>query len=128
MRQAKILFFVMGCAPTAKDLEAATKLSAQVCFRNAKAVSIDETCLEGCDGVAGAVPANYKKTYPEAAEAIEKINASINKLTAAAEDEKPPKPTHDAAALEIADGLAKKLEKSKKEKTETTGADWKPNA
>lgn len=67
--QARILFFIAGCAPSAKDFAAAEKLSADVVFRNANAVP-DEGALEIADGVAGAVPERYKE-YATAEEAIE---------------------------------------------------------
>lgn len=67
---ARILFFVAGVAPSAKDYAAAEKLGANVSFRNANAVPA-EGALEQCDGVAGAVPARYAEAYPTAAEALE---------------------------------------------------------
>lgn len=71
MKQARILFFVNGVAPTSEDFAEADKISAQVVFRNATAVPPDGA-LEIADGVAGHVPARYAEAYPTAAEAIAK--------------------------------------------------------
>ena len=80
MKPAKILFFVDGVAPTPEDYEAASKLTAQVVFRNARAVP-SEGALEECDGVAGCVPVPYAE-LPTAEEAI---TAHAAKLAALAE-------------------------------------------
>jgi len=89
MKPAKILFFVQGVAPTAEDFEAASKLTAQVVFRNAQAVPA-EGALEECDGVAGAVPAPYAE-LPTAEEAIAKKAEEIAALAKKVGDEPAPK-------------------------------------
>ena len=90
MKPAKILFFVDGVAPTPEDYEAASKLTAQVVFRNARAVP-SEGALEECDGVAGKVPPTYAEAYPEADEAIKAHAAKLAKLAKKVGDSPAPK-------------------------------------
>ena len=91
MKLAKILFFIAGALPTKDDYEQASKLKATVVFRNASQVPNESHALEKCDGVAGAVPAIYKKAFPTAEKAIEANKAEFKKLTDAIEDAAPPK-------------------------------------
>ncbi len=93
MKPAKILFFIAGVLPTKEDYEAAQKLgnSSSVVFRNASQVPKERHALENCDGVAGAVPECYAKTFPSAKEAIETNKKEFKKLTDSISDEKPPK-------------------------------------
>ena len=90
MKPAKILFFVDGVTPTPEDYEAASKLTAQVVFRNARAVP-PEGALEECDGVAGKVPPTYAEAYPEADEAIKAHAAKLAKLAKKVGDSPAPK-------------------------------------
>jgi hypothetical protein len=76
--QARILFFIDGVSPSKEDLIQSRALDAQICFRNARMVPTDGA-LETCDGVAGAVPARYKKQYPPAELAIEMKAAAYEK-------------------------------------------------
>ena len=85
MKPAKILYFVDGVAPTPEDYEAASKLTAQVVFRNARAVP-SEGALEECDGVAGHVPAPYAE-LPAAEEAIKAHAAKLAALANAGDAE-----------------------------------------
>lgn len=89
MKPAKILYFVDGVSPTPEDFEAASKMQAQVVFRNAQAVPA-EGALEECDGVAGAVPAPYAE-LPSAEEAIAAQAEKILALTKKVGDEPAPK-------------------------------------
>ena len=89
MKPAKILFFVQGVAPTAEDFEAASKLTAQVVFRNAQAVPA-EGALEECDGVAGAIPPTYAE-LPTAEEAIKTVSEKLAALAKKVGDEPAPK-------------------------------------
>ena len=89
MKPAKILFFVDGVAPTPEDYEAASKLTAQVVFRNARAVPA-EGALEECDGVAGHVPAPYAE-LPAAEEAIKAHAAKLAALAKKVGDAPAPK-------------------------------------
>lgn len=95
MKPAKILYFVEGVAPTPEDFEAASKMTAQVVFRNAQAVPA-EGALEECDGVAGAVPAPYAE-LPNAEEAIAAQAEKILALTKKVGDEPAPKAPAKAA-------------------------------
>lgn len=90
MKPAKILFFVDGVAPSNEDFEAASKLTAQVVFRNARAVP-PEGALEECDGVAGKIPPTYAEAYPEADEAIKAHAAKLAKLANKVGDSPAPK-------------------------------------
>lgn len=88
MKAPKILFFVDGVAPTPEDLAEASEISAQVCYRNARAVPA-EGSLEACDGVAGHVPAPYKK-LPTAAQAIKAHAAKVKALASKVGDSPAP--------------------------------------
>ena len=95
MKPAKILFFVQGVSPTPEDFEEASKLKAQVVFRNARAVPA-EGALEECDGVAGHVPAHYAE-LPAAEEAIKAHAAKLAALAKKVGDA-PVKPANAPAA------------------------------
>ena len=99
MKPAKILFFVDGVAPSNEDFEAASKLTAQVVFRNARAVPA-EGALEECDGVAGEVPPSYAE-LPTAEEAIaahaEKLAALSKKVGDAPAPKAPAQPAKPAS-------------------------------
>ena len=95
MKPAKILFFVDGVAPTPEDYEAASKLTAQVVFRNARAVPSEGT-LEECDGVAGCVPGPYAE-LPTAEEAIKAHAAELAELAKKVGDAPAPKAPAKAA-------------------------------
>ena len=98
MKPAKILYFVDGVSPTPEDFEAASKMQAQVVFRNTRAVP-PEGALEECDGVAGKVPPTYAEAYPEADEAIKAHAAKLAKLAKKVGDSPAPKaPAKGAAA------------------------------
>lgn len=58
-KRKRILFFIAGEAPTKEESAAAEALGTKA-FRNARYVS-NETSLEPCDAVAGAVPPAYAK-------------------------------------------------------------------
>ena len=100
MKPAKILYFVDGVAPTPEDYEAASKLTAQVVFRNARAVP-PEGALEECDGVAGCIPGPYGE-LPTAEEAIEahaaKLAALAKKVGDSPAPKAPAKPANAPAA------------------------------
>lgn len=90
MKPLKILFFVNGFCPSPEQFEAAQKLAAQVCFRNALAVSADDA-LELCDGVTGEVPEVYAVKYPTAEKAIEARAKTAKALSEKVGDEAAPK-------------------------------------
>lgn len=89
MKPAKILFFVKGVSPTPEDFEEASKLQAQVVFRNVQAVPAEGT-LEECDGVAGHIPAPYAE-LPKAEEAIKAHAAKLAALAKKVGDSPAPK-------------------------------------
>ena len=124
MKPAKILFFVDGVAPTPEDYEAASKLTAQVVFRNARAVP-SEGALEECDGVAGKVPPTYAETYPEADEAIKAHAAKLAKLAKKVGDspapKAPAKPANAPAAATKAQAPAQPAKPA-------SAPAWTPNA
>ena len=99
MKPAKILYFVDGVSPTPEDFEAASKMQAQVVFRNARAVP-PEGALEECDGVAGCIPGPYAE-LPTAEEAIEahaaKLAALAKKVGDAPAPKAPAKPANAPA-------------------------------
>ena len=123
MKPAKILFFVDGVAPTPEDYEAASKLTAQVVFRNARAVP-SEGALEECDGVAGCIPGPYGE-LPTAEEAIEahaaKLAALAEKVGDAPAPKAPAKPANAPAAA------AKGQAPAQGQKPASAPA-WTPNA
>ena len=123
MKPAKILFFVDGVAPTPEDYEAASKLTAQVVFRNARAVPSEGT-LEECDGVAGCIPGPYGE-LPTAEEAIKaraaKLAALAKKVGDAPAPKAPAKPANAPAAA------AKGQAPAQGQKPASAPA-WTPNA
>ena len=123
MKPAKILFFVDGVAPTPEDYEAASKLTAQVVFRNARAVPSEGT-LEECDGVAGCIPGPYGE-LPTAEEAIEahaaKLAALADKVGDAPAPKAPAEPANAPAAA------AKGQAPAQGQKPASAPA-WTPNA
>ncbi len=123
MKPAKILFFVDGVAPTPEDYEAASKLTAQVVFRNAQAVPAEGT-LEECDGVAGCIPGPYGE-LPTAEEAIKthaaKLAALAKKVGDAPAPKAPAKPANAPAAA------AKGQAPAQGQKPASAPA-WTPNA
>lgn len=100
MKPAKILFFVKGVSPTPEDFEEASKLQAQVVFRNAQAVPAEGT-LEQCDGVAGHVPAPYAQ-LPTADEAIKAVSDKLAALAKKVGDAPAPKAPAKAAGTPAA--------------------------
>lgn len=92
MKPAKILYFIDGPAPSAANFMEAAELSANVVFRNARAVPSEAHSLEICDGVAGKVPPIYANRFPPAAEAIAKKKAELKALTSKVGDAPAPKP------------------------------------
>lgn len=78
MKAPKILYFVDGFQPTSEDISAASEITGQVVFRNARVIPA-EGALEACDGVAGKVPAPYKK-LPTAEQAIKAHAAKVKAL------------------------------------------------
>ena len=123
MKPAKILFFVDGVAPTPEDYEAASKLTAQVVFRNARAVPSEGT-LEECDGVAGCIPGPYGE-LPTAEEAIEahaaKLAALAKKVGDAPAPKAPAKPANAPAAAAEGQALAQGQKPA-------SAPAWTPNA
>ena len=124
MKPAKILFFVDGVAPTPEDYEAASKLTAQVVFRNARAVP-SEGALEECDGVAGKVPPTYAEACPEADEAIKAHAAKLAKLAKKVGDspapKAPAKPANEPATAAKAQAQAQPAKPA-------SAPAWTPNA
>ena len=123
MKPAKILFFVDGVAPTPEDYEAASKLTAQVVFRNASAVPSEGT-LEECDGVAGCIPGPYGE-LPTAEEAIEahaaKLAALAKKVGDAPAPKAPAKPANAPATAAKAQAPAQPAKPA-------SAPAWTPNA
>ena len=123
MKPAKILFFVDGVAPTPEDYEAASKLTAQVVFRNARAVPSEGT-LEECDGVAGCIPGPYGE-LPTAEEAIEahaaKLAALAEKVGDSPAPKAPAKPTNAPATAAKAQAPAQPAKPA-------SAPAWTPNA
>lgn len=131
MKAPKILFFVDGVAPTPEDLAEASEISAQVCYRNARAVPA-EGSLEACDGVAGHVPAPYKK-LPTAAQAIKAHAAKVKALASKVGDSPAPAapiapvaPQGDAGTGEPATDPAKDVAPGAAP-AGAAGAAWKSN-
>ncbi|AKU43029.1 hypothetical protein RCTITAN_12 [Rhodobacter phage RcTitan] len=110
MKALKILYFVRGAAPSPAQLAEAHSLNANVCFRNALAIS-NEAALEACDGVSGDVPPVYSAKFPAAEAALEARAKSIAALSAKVGDEPAPKKGDDgptaAAMTKPADAPAK---------------------
>ena len=123
MKPAKILYFVDGVSPTPEDFEAASKMQAQVVFRNARAVP-PEGALEECDGVAGAIPPTYAE-LPSAEEAVAAKAEEIAALAKKVGDEPAPKAPAKAA------GAAKAAQATQAPATAAKPAAapaWTPNA
>ena len=124
MKPAKILYFVDGVSPTPEDFEAASKMQAQVVFRNARAVP-PEGALEECDGVAGEVPPTYAESYPTAEEAIEahaaKLAALAEKVGDAPAPKAPAKPANAPATAAKAQAPAQPAKPA-------SAPAWTPNA
>ena len=123
MKPAKILYFVDGVSPTPEDFEAASKMQAQVVFRNARAVP-PEGALEECDGVAGCIPGPYGE-LPTAEEAIEahaaKLAALAEKVGDAPAPKAPAKPANAPATAAKAQAPAQPAKP-------TSAPAWTPNA
>ncbi len=123
MKPAKILYFVDGVSPTPEEFEAASKMQAQVVFRNARAVP-PEGALEECDGVAGCIPGPYGE-LPTAEEAIKahaaKLAALAKKVGDAPAPKAPAKPANAPAAA------AKGQAPAQGQKPASAPA-WTPNA
>ena len=123
MKPAKILFFVDGVAPTPEDYEAASKLTAQVVFRNARAVP-SEGALEECDGVAGCVPGFYGE-LPTADEAIKAHAAKLAALAKKVGDSPAPKAPAKPAN---APATAAKAQTPAQPAKPASAPAWTPNA
>ena len=127
MKPAKILFFVKGVSPTPEDFEEASKLQAQVVFRNAQAVPAEGT-LEECDGVAGHVPAPYAE-LPKAEEAIKAHAAKLAALAKKVGDSPAPKaPAKPANAPAAAPATAAKGQAPAQAAKPAAAPAWTPNA
>lgn len=127
MKPAKILFFVKGVSPTPEDFEEASKLQAQVVFRNAQAVPAEGT-LEECDGVAGHVPAPYAE-LPEAEEAIKAHAAKLAALAKKVGDAPAPKaPTKPAGTPAAAAKAAQATQAPATAAKPAAAPAWTPNA
>lgn len=98
MKLARILYFVEGPAPTARQLDEAFSMNATVVFRNALAVPAEAHSLELCDGVAGVVPQLYADTFPTAEVAIAAKVGELKALSDKVGDEAAPKMTASQAA------------------------------
>ena len=123
MKPAKILFFVDGVAPTPEDYEAASKLTAQVVFRNARAVP-SEGALEECDGVAGCIPGPYGE-LPTAEEAIKAHAAKLAALAKKVGDSPAPKAPAKPAN---APATAAKAQAPAQPAKPASAPAWTPNA
>lgn len=123
MKPAKILYFVDGVSPTPEDFEAASKMQAQVVFRNARAVP-PEGALEECDGVAGCIPVPYGE-LPTAEEAIKahaaKLAALAKKVGDSPAPKAPAKPANAPAAATKAQAPAQPAKPA-------SAPAWTPNA
>ena len=123
MKPAKILFFVQGVSPTPEDFEEASKLKAQVVFRNARAVP-SEGALEECDGVAGCVPGPYAE-LPTAEEAIKAHAAKLAALAKKVGDSPAPKAPAEPANAPAA---ATKAQAPAQPAKPVSAPAWTPNA
>ena len=127
MKPAKILFFVKGVSPTPEDFEEASKLQAQVVFRNAHAVPAEGT-LEQCDGVAGHVPAPYAE-LPTAEEAIKTVSDKLAALAKKVGDAPAPKAPAKAAGTPAAAAKAAQATQAPATAAKPAAAPaWTPNA
>ena len=123
MKPAKILYFVDGVSPTPEDFEAASKMQAQVVFRNARAVP-PEGALEECDGVAGKVPPTYAE-IPTAEEAIKTVSDKLAALAKKVGDAPAPKaPAEAAGAAKAAQATQAPAQPAKP----ASAPAWTPNA
>jgi len=125
MKPAKILFFVVGVSPTPEDFEEATKLQAQVVFRNSQAVPA-EGALEECDGVAGHVPAPYAK-LPKAEAAIKAHAAKLAALAKKVGDTPAPKAPQKPANAPEGDGKPAAAANGQPGKPAAAAPAWNPN-
>ena len=123
MKPAKILYFVDGVSPTPEDFEAASKLTAQVVFRNARAVP-SEGALEECDGVAGCIPGPYAE-LPTAEEAIKAHAAKLAALAKKVGDSPAPKAPAKPAN---APATAAKAQAPAQPAKPASAPAWTPNA
>jgi len=103
MKQARILYFVNGPAPTPEDFAAADAIAGNVVFRNAQAVTDDPQSLEMCDGVAGRVPALYAAAFPDADTAVDKVAVELADLSTKVGDGPAPTAAQTKAALKRAE-------------------------
>jgi len=127
MKPAKILFFVKGVSPTPEDFEEASKLQAQVVFRNAHAVPAEGT-LEECDGVAGHVPAPYAEK-PTAEEAIKTVSDKLAALAKKVGDAPAPKaPAKAAGTPAVAAKAAQATQAPATAAKPAAATAWTPNA
>lgn len=90
MKRATIIYFVDGPSASAEDMYQASKLAADVKFRNARVISEGDP-VERCDGVMGCIPPQYE-FLPHAHDAIEAIAAKIKALRDATGDSLSPRP------------------------------------
>ena len=123
MKPAKILYFADGVSPTPEDFEAASKMQAQVVFRNARAVP-PEGALEECDGVAGCIPDPYAE-LPTAEEAIKAHAAKLAKLAKKVGDSPAPKAPAKPAN---APATAAKAQAPAQPAKPASAPAWTPNA
>lgn len=121
-KRARILFFIAGPMPSDKDIVAASKLNADVVYRNANAVSEESQSLEICDGVAGKVPPIYEKAYPSAKDAIAAKEKEIAALAAKVGDEPAPKVKTEK------DAEKQKAPQPNQGEKDAKPAAWNPNA
>lgn len=127
MKPAKILFFVNGVSPTPEDFEEASKLQAQVVFRNAQAVPAEGT-LEECDGVTGKVPPTYAE-LPTAEEAIKTVSEKLAALAKKVGDEPAPKaPAKPAGTPAAAAKTAQATQAPASAAKPAAAPAWTPNA
>jgi hypothetical protein len=127
MKPAKILYFVDGVSPTPEDFEAASKLTAQVVFRNAQAVPA-EGALEECDGVAGAIPPTYAE-LPTAEDAIKTVSEKLAALAKLVGDSPAPKaPAKPANAPAAAPAAVGKGQAPAQAGKPAAAPAWTPNA
>ena len=127
MKPAKILYFVDGVSPTPEDFEAASKMQAQVVFRNARAVP-PEGALEECDGVAGHIPTPYAE-LPTAEEAIKTVSDKLAALAKKVGDAPAPKAPAEAAGTPAAAPKAAQATQAPATAAKPAAAPaWTPNA
>jgi len=75
LKHPRILYFINGAVPTAKQQAEATRLGGRVAFRNARFFDGEK---EACDALAGDVPAALKGTKPSAVEAMQAFQKSLD--------------------------------------------------